>query len=364
MARHWKKPKKKLWIPLAVLVAIFLIVWLFLEVWLTKYVNGVLGDMGSYQGSMRDVDVHLYRGAYQLHDLKIVKKTGKVPDPFVDIRTVDLSIEWGALLRGRIVSNIELDQPVIVFATAKSGTTQTGTGVPWQKKINDLMPIDINVVTLRNGQVHYKDFSASKKVDLDIHQLNGEMRNLRNVYEKNEKLPATIAVTGISIGKGKLDLKGKLNALADPVDADINAKIEQANLKAMNNFAIDVAGFNFEKGDLSIYSNMVANKGALDGYVKILAKDVQVLNFEKDGNPLELIWESLAAIVVEVFSNQSKDQFAMQIPISGRIDKPETSTWTTIVSIVRNAFVQSFSNSIKDELKEDAKANARQRKAQ
>ena len=65
--------------------------------------NDVLDDMGNYHGEVRDVDVHLYRGAYVIHDLKIVKKTGKVPDPFVTIPTADLSIQWSALFHGRII---------------------------------------------------------------------------------------------------------------------------------------------------------------------------------------------------------------------------------------------------------------------
>ena len=104
---------------------------------------------------------------------------------------------------GASLSDIELDHPVLTFAIARNGTTQAGEGCHGRKKIDDLMPIDINRVTLKNGEVHYKDFSASRKVDLDIHNLNGEMRNLRNVYDKAENFRQRLMYQGFLSAKAR-----------------------------------------------------------------------------------------------------------------------------------------------------------------
>lgn len=348
--KRWYK-RKRFWIPVLVILIPLVIAYIYLEIWATRYVNDVLAHrIHGYRGSVSDVDIHLYRGAYQLHDLKINKLEANIPVPFVDIKLVDLSIQWGALFHGRIVSDIHLNEPVLNFAIGKNGAEQTGKGANWNQAIHDLMPIDINVVTIQDGKISYKDFSASPDVNIDIHNLNGELRNLRNVDDKKKPLPASIDVTGTSVGKGKLALKGDLNVLTDPLDMDIDFKLEKADLTAFNSYMHDFALLDFKKGELSIYSNLVVKKGHLTGYIKPLATNVHVINLKKADNPLQAAWQVVAAFVIEIFTNQSKDQFATQIPLSGNINNPETSTWPAIVAIVRNAFIGAFTHSIRDDL--------------
>lgn len=47
-----------------------------------------------------------------------------------------------------------------------------------------------------------------------------------------------------------------------------------------------------------------------------------------------------------LFKNHPHDQLATQIPFSGTIDNPDANVWVTIVNILRNAFVNAFSNSL------------------
>jgi hypothetical protein len=52
---------------------------------------------------------------------------------------------------------------------------------------------------------------------------------------------------------------------------------------------------------------------------------------------------------MEIFTNQSKDQFATQIELEGNLNNPETNFWSTLGGIFKNAFVKAFSNNIKQE---------------
>ena len=44
-----------------------------------------------------DVDLALWRGAYRINGLQIVKVDGKVPVPFVKAPVIDLSVSWHSL---------------------------------------------------------------------------------------------------------------------------------------------------------------------------------------------------------------------------------------------------------------------------
>ena len=73
-----------------------------------RYVNKTLAELPGYSGSVADIDISLWRGAYQIQGLRVVKTGGKVPVPFVSSRLIDLSVEWKALLNGSIVAEIEV----------------------------------------------------------------------------------------------------------------------------------------------------------------------------------------------------------------------------------------------------------------
>jgi hypothetical protein len=50
---------------------------------LKSYVNRRLRELPDYTGSVRTINVHLWRGAYQILDITIEKKNGaKPPVPF------------------------------------------------------------------------------------------------------------------------------------------------------------------------------------------------------------------------------------------------------------------------------------------
>lgn len=326
-----------------ILVAALIAGRIYLPFWLTDYVNNVLNNIKGYKGSIVDVDVHLYRGAYTIHKLKISKENNGVPVPFFESELIDLSLQWGALFRGRIVSDVDFHKPVVNFAVNRSGKlAQTGEEVDWTKPLKELAPFDINLVTFDQGKVTFKNFSTNPNVDVDIHDLRAEVRNLRNVEDKDNALPSPIKVSGTSMGKGKFQLDGKLNILRPTPDMDLNIKLENANLTAFNDYSKAYALVDFEKGTLSVYSEIAVKSNKLSGYVKPVASDIQIVSLKNDGNPVELAWESVVAFFVQLFKNQPKDQLATKVPLQGSLDNIEGSTWATILGIFRNAFVQAF----------------------
>lgn len=339
--------KTAFWIVL-VLVAALVGGRIYLPYWVKNYVNETLNDIDGYRGSVKDIDIALYRGAYAIHGLELFKIDKNIPVPFLDIRTIDLSLQWGALFRGEVVGDVTLDRPVINFARGSTGqSAQTGVETDWTKPIKDLMPLDINFVEIDDGKVTYQDFSTTPKVDLFIDELYARVTNLRNVEDKNAALPSTMKVSGKSIGGGDLRIAGKLNILKRIPDADIQAKLEKVSLPALNDYARAFAGIDFEQGNFNLYTDVAVKDGNVTGFVKPLATDIHLIDLTED--PFSVLWESFVAAVIDIFSNQRKDQFATQIELRGTIDSPETGFWSTLRGILHNAFVKAYTNTIKPE---------------
>jgi hypothetical protein len=316
---------------------------LYLPIWLKDYVNQQLNAIPGYQGSVDDIEVHLYRGAYVIEGLKLMKLNAGIPVPFLAIDTTDLSLQWGALIHGRVVSDVHMTHPVLNFAVSPSGTkAQTGTETDWNAPIKKLMPIDINVVELFDGKVTYRDFSTNPKVDIFINRLNGKVNNLRNVVDKGNPLPSTMDITGDSIGDGKLHLKGRMNVLTRYVDMDMDFALENAKLTAFNSFSDAYGAIRFKQGTMDIYSEFAVKDARVTGYVKPLIHHLSVDRIPKDTNPLEMAWSALASVLLEIFENQPHDQLATKVPLEGRIDNVETPFWPTLGGVLRNAFVKAF----------------------
>ncbi len=325
----------------AVLVVILIVVRLYLGVWLLNYVNGVLGHIQGYQGSVESINIDLYRGAYRINKLVLNKKEGAIPTPFIAIQTADLSLQWGALFDGRIVSNITLTKPVINFAVNKSAS-QNGADVDWTKPIKDLMPIDINRVAFEDGSVAYKDFSSTPQVDVFIHHMDGEVQNLRNVQSAGEPLPSPIDIKGSSIGDGTLKIHGRLNILKPTPDMNILMSLENVNLPALNNYSEAYAAFDFKQGNFGLYSQLVIKDSQVSGYVKPMATNLSV-DILKSANPIQIAWDTTVAAILKIFTNISKDQFATRVDLQGNLNNIDTNTWSMIGGILKNAFINAMS---------------------
>ncbi len=54
----------------------------FLPLLVKKYVNHTLAKIPGYRGHIEDIDLHLWRGAYEIQGLDILKIEGTSPVPF------------------------------------------------------------------------------------------------------------------------------------------------------------------------------------------------------------------------------------------------------------------------------------------
>jgi hypothetical protein len=131
---------------------------------LRSYVNRTIDQSPLYDGKIGDIEVHLWRGAYSIKEVRLVKTTGSVPVPLFAAKRVDLAIEWPALLERKLVGRVVMVEPELNFVDAPSeGETQTGAGGPWLKILTDLFPFKINSVKIQNASVHFRTFPARNR---------------------------------------------------------------------------------------------------------------------------------------------------------------------------------------------------------
>ena len=127
---------RKILIGLAALIVVLVAARLALPYAVKDYANRKLAQLEAYDGHVGDIDIHLWRGAYSIDDLVIVKKGASRPVPFFKSRRVDLSVEWHSLFKGRVVSEAVFIAPELNLVQGKSKQdTQLGGEENWNRRL-------------------------------------------------------------------------------------------------------------------------------------------------------------------------------------------------------------------------------------
>ena len=310
--------------------------------------------MGSYTGHIEDVDISLIRGAYQIDELRIRKVNGKVKEPFLYIPKMDLSIQWNSLLKGELVSEVECYEPKLNFSfSSNESERQTGAEVDWTKVVKELLPIKINRFAVRNGQVELIKLFSKTNTDLSLHNFHGEIRNIRNVDETPGRLPSPVIATGDVPGfGGNMRFDANMYLLKPTPDFDYNLRFNDMQLVNLNKLAREYAKVDFERGTVSIFSEMAMYDGKFKGYLKPLTNDMQVFKLKEhdDRTVSSFFREIIAEAGSEVLENQRKDQVATKIPLKGDVSDVTVDIWTTIFGVLRNAYVEAFEKNFDNDI--------------
>lgn len=323
-----------------------------LPYYLKDYVNERLNKIPDYRGSVDEIDVHLYRGAYKIIGLKLEKANGKIRTPFFKSPEIDLSVQWRELFNGALVGEIDLEQPELNFVyTESKATSQTTIDKRWQDRVQELFPLRINRFTANNGTIHFRRPDGKPPVDIRVTDVDIVTTNLTNSLEISRSLSATMDATGKAQDQAPVKLHVVLDPYAQTPTFDLDGELTNLDLPRLNRFFRDWGSFDVEKGRASFYSELVSSEKGFRGYVKPVLKDVHIVSLKKDSdNPFMLIWEGLVAGVVELFTNQRRDQFAAMIPFEGTFKNPEARTWPALFSIVGNAFVEALRPSLENSI--------------
>jgi len=335
------------------IIALLLIIRIILPYIMLHFANKTLAGMNGYYGHIDDIDVSLYRGAYQINDMYLNKKdeaTGKQTD-FLKAPHIDLSVHWGALFHGRLVGELEFDSPKLIFTEDKVELADVKKDTnDFHRVLKDFMPLKINRFEVNNGQLHYADKKARPAVDVSLKKIHLQAENLTNVADSGKLLPSTVTANAEAY-EGRLDLNMKLNPLANAATFDLNADLKNVNLVLLNDFLKAYGNFDVHRGNFGLYSEMAAKNGAFKGYVKPIIKGLDVVGPEdkKDGF-FQKLWESLVGAVGVVFRNQKKDQVATRVRLEGSFKDPKTNTLDAIWEVLRNAFIQALMPSVDNQI--------------
>ncbi len=346
--RKKRRVLRKLFFALLLLIALIALLRPMMPSAVRWYVNRTLDQSPIYQGRIGDVDIHLWRGAYSIRDIRLVKMTGNVPVPLFAAERIDFSIQWDALWNGKVVGRMRIDRPELNFVAGESESeSQTGAGGPWLQIIQDLFPFQINRAEVNRGAVHFRSYATGElAVDVYLSHMDAVVDNLTNIRDETTPLITTVRATALAMDHARFEYAMQLDPFSYRPTFHMATRLLALDVTKINDLAITYGGVDFEDGLFDLVVEVDAKEGALDGYVKPLFRNLKVLSLPKDikeDNLLEFLWELLVGGASELLENQSRNQFGTLIPFSGDAGTDTTTdVFATIGNVLRNAFVRAY----------------------
>lgn len=353
------RPKKRHWLRrvgvfVLVLAAILGIVRLMLPWAVRNYVNRALERNQLYSGTIGDVKIHLWRGAYSIEEIRLNKTTGNVPVPFFSAKDLDFAVQWNALIHGKIVGRIAMQQPEINFVDAPDEEeSQSGAGAPWLQMIRELFPFKINSADIHEGSVHFRAFQTSKPFDVYLSHVEGSIENLSNVRDETTPMTATVHATATAMDEAKLEFKMTLDPFSYRPTFHLGLRLLGLDVTKINDLALSYGKFDFKRGWFDLVLEADSKEGQLTGYVKPLFRNLQVFSVSQDikqDNPLQFFWQALVGFTTNILKNRPRDQFGTLIPFSAdATNTTSTDLLATIGNILRNAFIRAYLPRLEDQ---------------
>lgn len=296
-----------------------------------------------YQGHVGEIDVSLLRGAYVIHDTVITRVGGAAPVPFLEIDTVEFSVEWMALFNGALVAQVELHRPRLTFIEhAAEGSNQAGAEVDWGALVRALVPLDINRFAVYEGDVRYNEYDAEASepsVELRVADLRIEAYNLTNSKGLERSVPGSVTATGRALDLGEFTLSGEVAPYADMPTFDVDGQLKNLPVTRLNGLIrLQHTRFEVEAGTMNLRVKVVAANGQFDGYVKPTFAGLKVIDHQADLQP-------------EAEGQADTRRLPLQVPLAGKLDESQAGRWSVVLGAVHHGVVDALFRGLDHEVR-------------
>lgn len=357
--------KKRYTLPILLLV-LLIAIRIAMPYLLEDYVNKTLNNIPGYKGHVEDIDIVLWRGAYVVDGLILQKTEAETDTPVLDFEKTDISIEWKSLFKGKIVSEIEMHNPKFNYIfedQKKEGPDGKAKTDDWTKALTDLVPIDINHLSVHNGTANFVQLSSSPDINMFLQHIELEATNLSNVVNRDKTLPSNLHATAVSIGEGSVNLDGNLNLLKKIPDMDMEFALKKANVTAVNDLTLKYAGVDFESGTFELYSEVAIADGYLKGYIKPMFINAKLIGKNDEGGIFKKLWEGFVGTFKFLLKNHGTDTLATKVPLEGDLNNIDSELIPTVFNIFKNGWIKAFDGSVDENISfKDAKNQRKDKK--
>jgi hypothetical protein len=173
-----------------------------------------------YSVTLGAADVRLFGLSIKLRDLTL--RQDAYPDPPVAaVPALHTSVQWDALLRGRLVADFLFDGPAFHF-NLEQLREEIADEMPveergWREALEAAHFFDFNLIRIRSGTLTYIDDDPERP--LEVEDIQFVASSIRASPGVGNPYPSPFQLEAIVFGEGLVRVDGRADFLADPSPA-------------------------------------------------------------------------------------------------------------------------------------------------
>ncbi|HYR25174.1 MAG TPA: DUF748 domain-containing protein, partial [Aquabacterium sp.] len=193
-------------------------------------------------------------------------------------------------------------------------------------------------IQLSKGRVDFTDNFIKPNYSADLTRIEGEI----SAVASDKPEPATVRVSGAVDDGAPLQISGTLHPLGPRLYTDIQGSAKGIELTRLTPYAARYAGYNIEKGSLSVTVHYKVDGGKLEADNQIFLD--QLTFGDKTDSPDATKLPVLFAVAL---LKNTRGEIDINLPISGSLDDPQFSVggiiWRVFVNLITKAVTAPFS---------------------
>lgn len=202
---------------------------------------------------------------------------------------------------------------------------------------NSMAPIiNFGPMALVNGKIDFSDLFIKPNYSADLTELTGRLSAFSSKPQGDKPALADLELRGKAQQTASLEITGKLNPLAKPLELDITAKMRELDLPPLTPYSIRFAGHGIERGKLSMDVNYkIAPDGALTASNRLILNQLQ-FGEQVEGAPASLPVRLAVALLAD-----RNGVIDVDLPLRGSINDPEFSIGPLILKAIVNLIAKA-----------------------
>ena len=197
-------------------------------------------------------------------------------------------------------------------------------------------------IVIDQSTLGYRDETRDPPYRVYLADARVEVNGFSNVVRQNGDGPGKASVRGSFMASGQTRIDATFVPRKERTDFKVALAVDDTDARRLNDLWRSYGGFDVERGTFAVYSEVSVKAGHVDGYVKTILKDLDVLGPDEDKGLGEKIYEGLVGGVATILRNQPRDQVATELNLSGPLDNPDLSTVEVVRGIIQNAFFKAI----------------------
>jgi hypothetical protein len=199
--------------------------------------------------------------------------------------------------------------------------------------------INFGPMSLVNGRIDFTDLFVKPNYSADLSELTGKLSSFSSSPPKGEggrPALADLELRGKAQQTAALEITGKLNPLAKPLELDITAKMRDLDLAPLSPYSVRYSGHGIERGKMSMDVNY---KVAADG--QLTATNKLVLNQLQFGDEVQGAPNSLPVRLAVALLADRNGVIDVDLPLRGSLNDPQFSIGPLIFKAIVNLIVKA-----------------------